>query len=81
VPQPIDPVGLIFSLTPDANLEDATRILERFGINVSERLGELGMILGHGERSQIEMLRQLPQFSSVEEDSAVDIGPPDSPIS
>ncbi len=80
MPRETEQVGLIFCLTPEAKFEDVERILKLAKVEITEPLAELGIVLGKGTLSQAKTLRELPQFSSIDEDKPVSIAPPDSPI-
>ena len=73
-------VGLIFSLAPNATMEQALSALLAAKVDVERPLDEIGVILGAGRLSQLNKLRKLPMFQSVDVDSTVQIAPPDGPI-
>ncbi len=80
MPHETEQVSLIFCLTPEAKFEDVERILKLAKVEITEPLAELGIVLGKGTLSQAKTLRELPQFTSIDEDQPVSIAPPDSPI-
>ncbi|WAT17654.1 hypothetical protein OZN62_12150 [Aurantiacibacter sp. MUD11] len=73
-------VDLIFILAPDASLTEVRKVLSENRVDVKQLLEELGMILGEAEDCDLEKLRSMPQFLSVDVDTPVQIAPPDSPL-
>lgn len=73
-------VNMIFSISADASMEQAMQALSLAKVKISQPLGEIGMILGSGRLSQLDKLRKLPVFQSVDLDVPVQIAPPGDPI-
>lgn len=73
-------VNLIFSLAPEASMDEAMRALTMAKVTINQPLAEIGMILGSGWLSQLDTLRTLSLFQSVDVQSTVQIAPPGDPI-
>jgi hypothetical protein len=73
-------VNMIFSISADASMEQAMQALNVAKVKINQPLGDIGMILGSGQLSQLDKLRKLPVFQSVDLDVPVQIAPPDDPI-
>jgi hypothetical protein len=80
MPHKPDDVDMIFSIAADASMEQAMQALNLAKVKINRPLGEIHMILGTGQLSQLDNLRKLPVFQSVDVDFPVQIAPPGDPI-
>ncbi len=62
-------------------LSEVAKGLENAGMNVEQKLGQIGIISGSVDDTQkVELLREVKGVSHVEEAREITIPPPDSPI-
>lgn len=62
-------------------LSDVRKDLVESGFTVDQVLGEIGLITGTAEDDVAERARKITGVVDVSQEAAVDIGPPDAPIS
>jgi cyanophycinase-like exopeptidase len=62
-------------------LSEVAKGLENAGMNVEQKLGQIGIISGSvDDTEKVELLREVKGVSHVEEAREITIPPPDSPI-
>jgi hypothetical protein len=71
----------VVTLTPDTATGPASAALSRAGLQVDQVLQEIGVITGQGAATLGAALRRVPGVADVAEQAAIDIGPPDAPVS
>jgi hypothetical protein len=64
--------------TPSARVRAA---LAKAGLQIDQVLEEIGVITGHGAAGIGSALRGVRGVADVAEQAAIDIGPPDAPVS
>jgi hypothetical protein len=62
-------------------LSEVAKDLENAGMNVEQKLGEIGVLTGSiNSAEKVELLRKVKGVANVEESRQIQIAPPDSPI-
>lgn len=69
----------IITTSGQRSTKDVAKDLEAKGFTVDQVLDEIGTITGAADDSVVAKLKGIDGVSDVSADSAIDIGPPDSP--
>jgi len=68
----------IVTTAGDRPIGDITTDLADAEFTVAQTLSEVGIVIGTGEESLAQQLREIPGVGDVSPESNIDIGPPDS---
>ena len=71
--------GWIVTTSTDRPIGDITKALQSAGFQVNQVLEEVGSITGTASEEAVTKVKSIPGVVDVSPDTAVDIGPPDSP--
>jgi len=71
----------VVTLAPDTAAGPARTALAKAGLQVGQVLEEIGVITGRGAANLGAALRRVKGVTDVAEQAAIDIGPPDTPVS
>jgi hypothetical protein len=71
----------VVTLAPDTAAGPVSAALTRAGLQVEQVLTEIGVITGRGASGLGGKLRRVLGVADVAEHAAIDIGPPDAPVS
>ena len=70
----------IVTAAGDRPLRDVAKKLTENGFVVGQVLDEIGCITGTADDDKIERIRAIPGVADVSPDAAIDMGPPDAPV-
>jgi hypothetical protein len=73
-------VQVLLAEEHQASLPAVIARLQEAGMEVAEKLEEVGAVTGHVRSTQVEALRGIDGVSDVERSRAVGVAPPDSPV-
>lgn len=71
----------VVTLAPETSVRAAKTALTKAGLRIDQVLSEIGVVTGRGTAALGQSLRGIPGVVDVAEQPAIDIGPPDTPIS
>ena len=70
----------VVTASGDRPLADVKKELAKAGFDVEQVLGEVGCITGSAGKDVVKRVRSIPGVADVSPEHAVDIGPPDAPV-
>jgi hypothetical protein len=73
--------SLIVTVAKGRHINDVARDLKAAGLEVEGVLDAVGIVTGRAPAKSVARLRKVRGVSDVSPDHAVNIGPPDAPIS
>jgi hypothetical protein len=73
--------GWVVTVSGDRPIHDVKKALQARGLEQIQVLENIGSITGVAGSDAAKTLRNVPGVADVSEDHAVNIGPPDAPVS
>jgi len=70
----------VVTTSGNQSLSDIQKTLVDSGFKVDQVLTEIGLITGVAEDEVVNKVRQMAGVADVSPEQAVDVGPPDSPV-
>lgn len=70
----------VITVSPDRPIAQTVQALTEAGCSIRDVLTEIGVVIARCDSSSVAALRQVPGVADVSPDAAIDIGPPDAPI-